>query len=36
LHDLEKDLNKVEEENYSIIKEQAELRLMKSNPKMAA
>jgi hypothetical protein len=36
LHDLEKELNQVEEENYNIVKEQAEVRLMKQNPKAYA
>eukprot|EP00349_Pseudokeronopsis_sp_Brazil_P002687 CAMPEP_0202960364 /NCGR_PEP_ID=MMETSP1396-20130829/4509_1 /ASSEMBLY_ACC=CAM_ASM_000872 /TAXON_ID= /ORGANISM="Pseudokeronopsis sp., Strain Brazil" /LENGTH=110 /DNA_ID=CAMNT_0049679537 /DNA_START=188 /DNA_END=520 /DNA_ORIENTATION=+ len=35
LHELEKELVQVEEENYSIIKEQAEQRMLKANPKLA-
>ena len=35
LHDLEKDLGKAEEENYQMIKEQAEIRMIKNNPKLA-
>lgn len=35
LHDLEKDLVKAEEENYQMIKEQAEIRMIKNNPKLA-
>lgn len=32
---MERDLGKVEEENYQIIKEQAEQRMLKANPKLA-
>ncbi|CDW73352.1 tpr domain containing protein [Stylonychia lemnae] len=35
LHEMERDLNQVEEENYQIVKEQAEQRLLKANPKLA-
>jgi len=35
LNELEKELNQVEEENYTIVKEQAEQRLLRSNPKLA-
>ena len=36
LHDLEKDLGQVEEENYHLIREQADARFLKVNPKLAA
>ena len=35
LHEMERDLQQVEEENYVIVKEQAEQRLLKANPKLA-
>jgi hypothetical protein len=35
LQEMEKDLNLVEEENYVLVKEQAEQRMMKANPKLA-
>jgi len=35
LNEMERDLLQVEEENYQIVKEQAEQRLLKSNPKLA-
>ena len=36
LQEMEKDLREVEEENYVIVKEQAEQRMLKANPKLAA
>ena len=35
LHEMERDLNQVEEENYVIVREQAEQRMLKANPKIA-
>jgi hypothetical protein len=36
LQEMEKDLNQVEEENYMLLREQAEQRMLRANPKLAA
>ena len=36
LQEMEKDLKEAEEENYQLVKEQAEQRMIKANPKLAA
>ena len=36
LQEMERDLGQVEEENYQLVKEQAEQRMLRANPKLAA